>query len=156
MYRARREIEPNIPRSAAEFCQQIQSTQFVVYYRGEVTVSSEIGVLFYSDKLSQVFVEVKDIQFNGTFYTVPIQFYQLWTLFARIGRHVVPCILCILTSKLEALYTALLQKFVSFYLNCYQLMECLIGKLDLEMHLRKYFKEFIFITHKISGENWEN
>ena len=73
MYRARREIEPNIPRSAAEFCQQIQSTQFVVYYRGEVTVGSEIGVLFYSDKLSQVFAEVKDIQFDGTFYTVPIQ-----------------------------------------------------------------------------------
>ena len=40
MYRARREIEPTIPRSAAEFCQQIQSTQYAVCYRGEVTVCS--------------------------------------------------------------------------------------------------------------------
>ena len=70
----------------------------------------EIGVIFYSDKFSQVLTEVEDIQFDGTFYTVPMQFYQLWTLFARIGQHVVPCIHCILTSKQEALYTALITR----------------------------------------------
>ena len=110
MYRARREIEPTIQRSSAEFCQQIQSTQYAVYYRGEVTVGLEIGVIFYSDKFSQVLTEVEDIQFDGTFYTVPMQYYQLWTLFARIGQHVVPCIHCILTSKQEALYTALITR----------------------------------------------
>ena len=33
MYRSRREIEPTIPRSADEFCQQIKLTQYGVYCR---------------------------------------------------------------------------------------------------------------------------
>ena len=83
MYRARREIEPTIPRSAAEVCKQIQSTQYAVYYRGEVTVGSEIGVILYSDILSQVLTEVEDIQFDGSIYTIPMQFYQLWARYLR-------------------------------------------------------------------------
>ena len=116
MYRARREIEPTILRSAAEVCQQIQSTQYAVYYRGEVTIGSAIGVFFYSDKFPQVLAEVEDIKFDGTFYTVPIQFYKLWTLFARIGRHV-PFIHCILKSKQEALYNAPITKIHSIFLR---------------------------------------
>ena len=40
MYRARREIEPHIPGSPAEFCQLIQSSQFGIHYKGEVQVGS--------------------------------------------------------------------------------------------------------------------
>ena len=76
MYRARRN-EPTIPRSAAKFCQQIHSTQYAVYYRGNVTVGLEIGVFSYSDEISQVLAEVEDIQFDRTFYTTLNQFYQL-------------------------------------------------------------------------------
>ena len=65
----------------------------------------EIGIFFYSDKIYQVLTEIDDIQFDGVFYTVPIQ-----NIFARIGRHVIPCIHCLLTSKQETLYTALLYK----------------------------------------------
>ena len=36
---------------------------------------------------------------------VPIQFYQLWTILARTGHHVIPCIHCLLTSKEETLYS---------------------------------------------------
>ena len=74
MYRSRCEIEPTIPRCAAEFCQQINISQYGVYYRGEVIVGAYIGIFFYSDKIAQVLTEIDQIQFDGTFYTVPIQF----------------------------------------------------------------------------------
>ena len=38
MYRTRREIEPPIPGSPAEFCQLIPSSKFGVHYKGEVQV----------------------------------------------------------------------------------------------------------------------
>ena len=54
---------------------------------------------------------VEDIHFDGTFYsTVPSQFYQSWTIFARFGRHILPVIHCLLTAKHEELYTAVLAK----------------------------------------------
>ncbi|KAI6650050.1 hypothetical protein LOD99_6265 [Oopsacas minuta] len=79
MYRARREIEPPIPKGATEFCQLIVSSDFGIYYKGEVQ-------------------------------TVPSQFYQLWTIFARFGRNVLPVIHCLLTSKHEEIYTVVLAR----------------------------------------------
>ena len=128
MYRASREVEPTTPRCAAEFCHQIRVPQYGVYYGGEVKVGMEIGIFFYSDKISQVLSEIDDIQFDGTFYTAPIQFYQLWIIFTRIGRHLVPCIHCLLTSKQETPYTALLHKIHELFLNCHPVMECQIGR----------------------------
>ena len=110
MYRARREIEPPIPGSAAEFCQLIPSSNFDVHYKGEVQIGSDIGVIFFSDKMTATLSEVENIFFDGTFYTVPSQFYQLWTIFARFGRHVLQVIHCILTGKHEEVYTAVLAR----------------------------------------------
>ena len=92
MYRARREFEPPIPGSPAEFCQMIPSSQFGVHYKSEVHVGNDIEVIFFSDKMAATLSEVEDIYFDGTFYTVPSQIYQLWTVFARFGRHVLPAI----------------------------------------------------------------
>ena len=60
--------------------------------------------------MNEVLIGVEEIQFDGTFYTVPIQFYQLWTVFASIGGHVIPCIHFFLSGKQEILYTEVLQK----------------------------------------------
>ena len=98
-YKSRREVEPTIPSCATEFCQQIQLTQYGMYYRGEVIVGPDIGVIFYSDKIAQILTEIDEIQFDGTFYTVPIQFYQLWTICGIIRRHVIPFIHCLLTEQ---------------------------------------------------------
>ena len=52
MYRARREIEPPIPKGATELCQLIVSSDFGIYYKGEVKVlGGETGVIFFSDKM---------------------------------------------------------------------------------------------------------
>ncbi|KAI6659858.1 hypothetical protein LOD99_14198 [Oopsacas minuta] len=110
MYRARREIEPPIPKDATEFCQLIVSSDFDIYYKGEVQVGCETGVIFFSGKIKISLSEVDHIYFDGTFYTVPSQFYQLWTIFARIGRNVLPVIHCLLTSKHEEIYTTVLAR----------------------------------------------
>ena len=46
----------------------------------------------------------------GPFFTVPIQFYQLWTIFIVVNQHVIPAIHCLLTGKSEQLYDTLLLK----------------------------------------------
>ena len=99
MYRSRREIEPIIPKSAAMFCDQLVLTRYAIYYRGAVQVGEDIGVVFFSEKMNEFLTGVEEIQFDGTFYSVPIQFYQLWTVFASIRGHVIPCIHCLLTGK---------------------------------------------------------
>ena len=110
MYRARREIEPPIPKGATEFCQLIASSDFGIYYKGEVEVGGGTGVIFFSDNIKISLSEVDHIYFDGAFYTVPSQCYQLWTIFARFGRHVLPVIHCLPTAKHEEIYTAVLAR----------------------------------------------
>ena len=59
--------------------------------------------------MSTLLAEVTNIQFDGTFYTVPTQFFQLWTIFATVGRHTVPAINCLMTAKTQELYKAVLE-----------------------------------------------
>eukprot|EP00800_Vazella_pourtalesii_P004687 TRINITY_DN15436_c0_g1_i1.p1 TRINITY_DN15436_c0_g1~~TRINITY_DN15436_c0_g1_i1.p1 ORF type:complete len:126 (-),score=8.15 TRINITY_DN15436_c0_g1_i1:78-455(-) len=101
MYRARREIEPPILRTPIDFLEMILSSQFGIYFKGGVQVGCDVGMIFFSDKMATTLSEVEDVHFDGTFYTVPSQSYQLWTIFARFQRHVLPVIHCILTSKNE-------------------------------------------------------
>ena len=48
MYRARREIEPPIPRTAIEFL--IPLSPFGIYFKGEVQVGCDVGIVFFSEK----------------------------------------------------------------------------------------------------------
>ena len=83
------------------------------------------------------------------------------TLFARIGRHVVLYIHYILTSKQEALYTALLTKIRELLpqlLPTHGMSDWEIGPINA---FKKVFQGIrlhgcYFIKHKMSGENWEN
>ena len=52
-----------------------------------VARDNQIAVVFYSDKMRTFPSEITNIQFDGTFFTVPVQFSQLWTIFASVGRH---------------------------------------------------------------------
>ena len=44
-----------------------------------------------------------------TLFTVPIQFYQLWTIFIAVGRRTLPAIHRLLTGKNQPLYQAILE-----------------------------------------------
>ena len=69
-----------------------------------------IGMIFFSDKLYDFISDMNDIQFDGTFQTVPKQFYLLWTILFSVGKHSLPAIHCLMTSKEEALYIAVLRE----------------------------------------------
>ena len=80
MFRARKTVEPRIPQTALEFSDMIKSTSFGKYYRFSVSVGNEIGVVFFSDPMNEFLSQITNLQYDGTFFTVPIQFHQLWTI----------------------------------------------------------------------------
>ena len=53
--------------------------------------------------------EVTNVQFDGTFSTVPTQFCQLWTIFVAVDRHTLSAIHCLMTSKTQYLYQSILE-----------------------------------------------
>ena len=87
LYRARRTLQPKIPYTAEKFCELIPNKAFGQFYQFTVARDNQIAVVFYSDKMRTFLSEITNIQFDGTFFTVPVQFSQLWTIFASVGRH---------------------------------------------------------------------
>ena len=71
MYRSRRTLHPKIPLSASEFCGLLPSTTLGEFHQCSVISETEIGVVFFSNEMSTLLAEVTNIQFDGTFYTVP-------------------------------------------------------------------------------------
>lgn len=60
-----------------------------------------------------LFNEITNIQFDGTFQIVLNQFVQLWTIFVSVGRHTLPAIHCMMTSKSQELYSAVFESLVT-------------------------------------------
>ena len=69
-------------------------------------------MVFFSDEIRVLLAEATHIQFDGTFYTVPVQFYQLWTIFIAVGRHSIPAVHCLMTGKTEDLYRTVFEILV--------------------------------------------
>ena len=109
MFRARKTLEPKIPQTALEFSDMITTTNFWKYYKFSVSVGNEIGEVFISEPMKDFLSQITNIQYDGTFFTEPIQFYQLWTIFIKVGRHNLPAIHCLLTGKNQHLYQAILE-----------------------------------------------
>ena len=111
MYRARRETQPKIPKSAFEFSTIIKDcTNFGQFNKATVVIGEHCSVIFYSENMHEYLSVATNVFFDGTFKKCPKQFFQLWTLFVEFGRYVLPAIHCLLTSKSEDIYTATLLK----------------------------------------------
>ena len=54
----------------------ITTTIFGKNYKFRVSVGNEVGVVFFSDPMNEFLSQVTNIQYDGIFFTVPIQFYQ--------------------------------------------------------------------------------
>ena len=91
MYRARRNLQPKIPQSVSEFSEMLSSLIWVPI-TNSLSRDGQTGVVFFSDQIKTFMAEVTNIQFDGTFYTVPNQFSQLWTVFVSVGRNTLPAI----------------------------------------------------------------
>ena len=74
MYRARRKTQPIIPLSAFELSEMMSSTTFGKFYQCSVTCGSETGPIFFSKNMISLLADVIHIQFDGIFFTVPVQF----------------------------------------------------------------------------------
>ena len=141
MYRARKTLQPKIPQSAYEFSEMLSSTHLGIYNKFNVTCGGQTGVIFFSDLMKTFMAEVTNIQFDWTFYTVPNQFYQLWTIFVSVGRNTLPAIHCLLTSRKQELYQAVLEslKEISLYLDPSH--PCPIGNMQQGMRLEKFIRK---------------
>ena len=80
---------------------------------------------------------ISNIQFDGTFYTVPAQFYQLWTIFVTVGRRTLPALHCLITSKPQELYQTILEKIRATIPQ----FKPLTSMSDWEAAAREVFKE---------------
>ena len=113
MYRSRKTYQPKIPSTATEFIDMLGATPLGKHFKFSVTTGNQVAVVFFSDEIQALLVEASSIQFDGTFDVVPIQFYQLWTIFISVGRHTVPAIHCLMTAKSQELYSSLLEQLVT-------------------------------------------
>ena len=154
MYRARRNLQPKIPRNAFElestprttYGIYFPGTTYGIYFQGSVVNGSDRAFIFFSNELIPMLVDVSDICFDGTFFTVPMQFYQLWTIFIVVNQHVIPAIHCLLTGKSEQLYDTLLSK-IREIVPQFQLQNSMS---DWEQAARKSVKK-IFNGIKLQG-----
>ena len=91
----------------------LSTTTFRQFYRCSVSIDNHTAIIFFSNKLKNLLPQIRSIQFDGTFYTVPVQFYQLWTIFIAVGRYTLPGIHCLMITKDQELYKAVLNKIDS-------------------------------------------
>ena len=101
------------PPTASEFCDMLATSTFEDHFKFSVTKESQTAVVFFSDEMRILFNEITNIQFDGTFQIVLNQFVQLWTIFVSVGRHTFPAIHCMMTSKSQELYSAVLESLVT-------------------------------------------
>ena len=108
MYRARRQLQPKIPQTSFELETTLPGTMYGMFFKDCVMVGGNQAFIFFSDAMTNILGDVTEVSFDGTFYTVPKQFYQLWTIFIDTNQHVIPAIHCLLTGKTQELYEAIL------------------------------------------------
>ena len=56
-----------------------------INYKDIVIVGNDRGSIFFSEEVIAILTDISEICFDETFYTVPIQFYQLWTIFIVVN-----------------------------------------------------------------------
>ena len=76
MYRARRMLQPKIPLNAFEFCEMLSTTTLGEFHQCSIISGTDTGVVFFFNEISSLLSDVTNIQFDGTFFTVPTQFTQ--------------------------------------------------------------------------------
>ena len=76
------------------------------------------------------------------FYTVPKQFYQLWTISIVVDQHVIPAIHCLLAGKSQELYEAILFRIKSIVPR----FNPQIAMSDWEIAPRNAFKQHTMVS----------
>ena len=69
-------IRTKIPLTANKFIDMLPR-QYMEYFKFTATSGDHIATVFYSEQMNMFLAEITNMQFDGTFNTVPKQFYQL-------------------------------------------------------------------------------
>ena len=146
MYRCRRKLQPKIPQMLSGLDIQLPGTIFGMHFKASSFRGADSGFIFFSDEITSIMLDIFEICFDGTFFTLPVQFYQLWTIFIVIDQHVLPAIHCLLTGKSEELYQAVLSKIQEILPE----FQPQIEMSDWEQAARNAFKT-LFIGIKLQG-----
>ena len=107
MYRARRRAQPPVPRTAAEFVVLMSDTlaeNYKQHFKGAVELGTELAIIFMSTVIIPRLAEVQHAFYDGTFFCVPVLFYQLFSILAVFGDKTLPVVSVLMTGKSEALY----------------------------------------------------
>ena len=88
MYRLQRQLHPKLPQTLFELEATLPGTPYGMYFKDAITVGNDFAFIFFSQEITRILPDILEICFDGTFYTVPSQFYQLWTIFIVVNHHV--------------------------------------------------------------------
>ena len=114
---------PAVPKDMVGFHEILNSTEFgkideELFYRCFSTANSEYAIIFVPEIDHAIFQKVEQVHADGTFKTVPKEFYQLVIIHCVILDTMVPCIFILMTSKSRLLYDAV-------FLSVRNLIPCL-------------------------------
>ena len=112
MFKRRRCLFPPLPKDAEDFSKLIVASPFTHLYRGTVIHDGAVAVILAADFMLMKTSNADIIQFDGTFYTVPSLFYQLFTIFVPFRGHCIPAIYVLMQNKTEGLYSAIILKLL--------------------------------------------
>ncbi len=115
MYQARKRTQPPLPISAGAFAAALadpgnQASSYNTHYRASVTADNNMAIIFMSDFMITRASEVEQCFYDGTFFTVPTLFHQLFTLHGLFHTYCLPIAMVLMTGRSEALYSEVMCK----------------------------------------------
>lgn len=107
LYKRRRLCLTKVPSDATELATLIGGCGLPLpQYMSIKDGNTVIGIIFYSEEMVRKIISnpnsTNTIHFDGTFYTVPKIFYQLFTVFININGYGIPAFHCLMISKQAA------------------------------------------------------
>jgi hypothetical protein len=113
MYKRRAKSQPKVPYNATEFNELIQSSESLSsFFQGAITLPNGrvCGSMFANNHLLEGLRAANLIAFDGTFFVVPKQYYQLFTVFFVHEHHFFPAVTVLMTGKSHEEYLAVYEK----------------------------------------------
>ena len=114
MYQARRRAQPCLPSSPAELAVSLLDpiNSYNRHFKAVVRVGDEYAFIFISNTILNRLGSVQEIFFDGTFFTTPSMFHQLFSIQGIFGDSCLPIVHALTTCRTEELYMAILEKLL--------------------------------------------
>lgn len=106
IYRERQKVRPKLPTSMQETCEILNSHESSMVYR----IDEEANIVMFATPESVRFLcSTKQMYADGTFYTCPRFFYQMYTFFSFNNGVYAPCVFFLLPNKTRQTYERMMR-----------------------------------------------